>query len=210
MAAFRLMPAMPAAMTGQGPVQVETGSGAWFPDAERPVVLVASVYLQPSLAALVGVAERSWGTLACPSIRGPSSFISLWRGCAAASVNAPAPFLAAKELLPRSWCSSKASQIPQERPICRATFLTWPDPCQKARMKFVAMQQPLWAGIREASHWCFRSYQQPVKSSASAFIREIPRFDPTSASLPFNFNFLVVSHCELSNLTMPAILFCSS
>jgi 2'-5' RNA ligase len=54
----RLVPAMAAAMAGHGPVQVETGSGAWFPDAQRPVVLVASVRLQPSLVALATAVEQ--------------------------------------------------------------------------------------------------------------------------------------------------------
>jgi 2'-5' RNA ligase len=57
-AVSRLMPAMASAVAGLGPVQVETGSSAWFPDAERPVVLVASVHLQPSLMALAIAVEQ--------------------------------------------------------------------------------------------------------------------------------------------------------
>ncbi len=97
-AASRLMPAMAAAMAGQGPVQVETGSGAWFPDAERPVVLVASVYLQPSLAALVGVAERVVGDIGLPVDPRPfQPHITLAGLRGRPRAWPPAPFLAAKE-----------------------------------------------------------------------------------------------------------------
>ncbi len=65
-AVSRLVPAMAAAMAGHGPVQVETGSGAWFPDAERPVVLVASVRLQPSLIALATAVEQVVGEIGLP------------------------------------------------------------------------------------------------------------------------------------------------
>lgn len=97
-AASRLMPAMAAAMAGQGPVQVETGSAAWFPDAERPVVLVASVYLQPSLTALVEVAKRVVRDIGLPVDPRPfQPHITLARLRSRPRAWPPVPFLAAKE-----------------------------------------------------------------------------------------------------------------
>jgi len=97
-AASRLMPAMAAAIAGFGPVQVETGSGAWFPDAERPVVLVASVYLQPSLAALAGAVERVVEEIGLPVDPRPfQPHITLARPRGRPRAWPPAPFLAPKE-----------------------------------------------------------------------------------------------------------------
>ena len=48
----RLTSRMATAVAGSGPVEVETGPGLWFPEAPRPVVLVASVHLGSALAAL--------------------------------------------------------------------------------------------------------------------------------------------------------------
>ena len=61
-----LIPTMTSAVSGLGPVQVETGSSAWFPDAERPVVLVASVQLGPSLMALATAVEQVIAAIGLP------------------------------------------------------------------------------------------------------------------------------------------------
>lgn len=66
MAVSRLIPTMISAVAGLGPVQVETGSSVWFPVAERPVVLVVTVQLRPSLMALAAAVEQGMAAIDLP------------------------------------------------------------------------------------------------------------------------------------------------
>lgn len=91
----RLMPALAAAVAGLGPVQVETESSTWFPDAERPVVLVASVHLQPSLRALARAVEQVAEEIGLPVDPRPfQPHVTLARLHGRPRAWPPAPFLA--------------------------------------------------------------------------------------------------------------------